>query len=471
MPPPAHSAVMSAISADDPLPFHARPTRPLPAPGETLRTLDRERCTTIEEERRHSLATSLIAHLQATNALRRPVGVSLPPDADAPDVRATLAMPTPRRRSSSNGHAAPANDTPSPASLPPGAHVGAGRYTIAGVLGRGGMGTVLKVYDQDLRRHVAMKLLNPDAVDCTENVLERFIEEAQIPSQLQHPHILPVYDIGMAEGGYVYYTMKLVGGRSFGEILSQPRCSRDGLGSEAGTGREGLDIFRKIVSAIAYAHAKGVVHRDLKPENVMVGRFGEVLVMDWGLARVLADDGTGSDLRSALPDDDQRGWIPPEPAIETVRNEVGYSTRHGAIAGTPAWMAPEQAAGRNHLTDRRTDVWALGAILYAMLVGHPPHLWDPVGTPRPHMAELLRRSREEDVRPLRRATLERRWPRELEQIVVRALSRCRDARYADAGELLDALDAFEDSRLRRSMSASMAMAMVPLAWLRRWWRG
>ncbi|MGE0434678.1 MAG: serine/threonine-protein kinase [Planctomycetota bacterium] len=464
---------MSAIHADDPLPFHERTTRYVPPPDDALRTHDRDLSA-----HQPGLATSLIAHLQATNALHRPVGVSLPPDCDVPpDVPPevgsddTLAMPLPRRGKAPDATIAPGlHDQPSPAQLPIGAPVGAGRYTILGMIGRGGMGTVLKVYDQDLRRQVAMKVLNPDAVHSGENVLERFIEEAQIPSQLQHPHILPVYDIGMAEGGYVYYTMKLVGGRSFGEILSQPRCTRDGLGSEAGTQREGMDIFRKIASAIAYAHAKGVVHRDLKPENVMVGRFGEVLVMDWGLARVLPDPGAGAVTAATLltPDGigglnfDQRGKVPAEPAVETVRKEVGYSTRHGSIAGTPAWMSPEQAAGRSEHTDRRTDVWALGAILYAMLVGHPPHLWDSPGAPRPHMAELLRRTREEDVRPLRRANRERLWPRELEALLARALARSRDARFADASELLAALENFEDTRLR--------LPIAPLGWLWRRWR-
>lgn len=339
---------------------------------------------------------------------------------------------------------------PSPAEMPMGSAVGAGRYLIEKRLGCGGMGTVLQVFDQDLRRRVAMKVLKPvrehQRHQPGDDLLERFVEEAQVSSQLQHPNIMPVYDIGLAEGGFVYYTMKLVGGRSFQEILDCPRerpRAEDANRHTNGFSRmsahrpkqsapghrailhERLDIFAKIVSAVAYAHSKGVVHRDLKPENVLVGRFGEVLVMDWGLAKVIGKP------RSIWP------MCHVTAPVETVRSTQGRVTVTGMIAGTPAYMAPEQGRGEAASIDARTDVWALGAILYAILTGFPPHSW---GSARFSLDELMRRVRDEPVRPPRQAAPFLPIPSTLDRIAQKALAFDPADRYATADDLLADLE-------------------------------
>ncbi|MHC5209558.1 MAG: serine/threonine-protein kinase, partial [Planctomycetota bacterium] len=169
----------------------------------------------------------------------------------------------------------------------------ASRYTLEGEIARGGMGAIVKVWDEDLRRHLAMKVVLGEAdakptgrtpvVD--ERTLGRFLEEAQVTGQLDHPGVVPVHELGVDATGRVYFTMRLVKGRDLKEIF--------GLvwrGAEGWSQTRALNVLLKACEALAYAHSKGVVHRDLKPSNIMVGRFGEVYVMDWGLARVLGHE-------------------------------------------------------------------------------------------------------------------------------------------------------------------------------------
>lgn len=235
----------------------------------------------------------------------------------------------------------------------------AGRYQLHGEIARGGMGVVLKGRDIDLGRDVAVKVLLEKHRDSTEMV-RRFVEEAQIAGQLQHPGVVPVYELGRLPDGRLYIAMKLIRGRTLAALLE---------------GRQGADedrarylaVFEQLCQAMAYAHNCGVVHRDLKPSNVMVGGFGEVQVMDWGLAKVIDRGGVADERRS----------LPSQAEIEPVRTlRTGSSadeSQAGSVLGTPGYMAPEQARGLLDTLDERADVFGLGAILCEILTALPPY--------------------------------------------------------------------------------------------------
>ncbi len=229
-----------------------------------------------------------------------------------------------------------------------------GRYQIVGEIARGGVGVVLKSRDVDLGRDVAMKVLRPDLAH-SGSMVQRFIEEAQIAGQLQHPGILPVYELGLSDDRRPYFTMRLVRGSTLSTLLAErPDATHDRTRL--------IDIFASVCQAVAYAHAKGVIHRDLKPSNVLVGSFGEVQVVDWGLAKVIPRGGLADDVDA----DDT--------VIETVRSgEGGTASLVGSVMGTPAYMSPEQARGEVRTLDERSDVFSLGAILCEILTGQPPY--------------------------------------------------------------------------------------------------
>ena len=238
------------------------------------------------------------------------------------------------------------------------------KYKVITTIARGGMGVILQTRDLRIRRTVAMKVMKTSSQFSRENVL-RFIDEAQLTGQLEHPNIVPVYELGIDEQGEIFYTMKFVKGTTLDDVLRGIRHGRQKTIDKYPLGAL-LTIFQKVCDAVAYAHAKGVVHRDLKPENIMIGSFGEVLVMDWGLAKNMtsarrespaeATSTVAKEASAARPADDMRG----------------FETMHGLIVGTPPYISPEQARGELDRIDERSDIYVLGGILYAILALRPP---------------------------------------------------------------------------------------------------
>ncbi|MDJ0973273.1 MAG: protein kinase [Planctomycetota bacterium] len=241
-------------------------------------------------------------------------------------------------------------------------HKAADRYELVGEIARGGVGIVYKSRDRDIGRDVAMKVLRDEHAERAE-VLERFVEEAQIGGQLQHPGIVPIYELGLQADNRPYFTMKLVKGDTLASILTK-------RAGEPGAERSTLRIFESVCQTMAYAHSRGVVHRDLKPANIMVGPFGEVQVVDWGLAKVLAAGGVADERRA-------RKRAKEDTVVATVRTEgTGSDSVDGMIVGTPAYMPPEQALGQVDDLDERADVFSLGGILCEILTGKPPYVAD-----------------------------------------------------------------------------------------------
>jgi serine/threonine protein kinase len=205
------------------------------------------------------------------------------------------------------------------------------KYTFVKELARGGMGTVYLAEDTELDRHVAIKVLNTP--DVTEDLRERMVREAQIIARLEHPGIVPVHDVGRLPDGRVFYAMKYVRGSRLDEYAAENSSIRDRLRK-----------FQAVCDAVAFAHAHGVIHRDLKPQNIMIGSFGEVLVLDWGVAKIVG-----------------HGF-----------SQMNTDWEQGTVVGTRDYMSPEQARGEIDQLDERADIYSLGAVLYFLLTNKPP---------------------------------------------------------------------------------------------------
>jgi len=231
------------------------------------------------------------------------------------------------------------------------------RYQLIGELARGGMGAIFQGRDLELGRDLAVKVIREEHRDHPEMV-RRFVEEAQIGGQLQHPGITPVHDLGRFPDGRLFIAMKLVRGRTLAALL-------ESRGDPDEDRMQFLSIFEQVCQAMAYAHSRGVIHRDLKPSNVMVGAFGEVQVMDWGLAKVLDQGGVADEERALRA-------IEGDSSVRTSRCESeALESRAGSVLGTPSYMAPEQARCELDTLDERADVFALGSILCEILTGRP----------------------------------------------------------------------------------------------------
>lgn len=318
----------------------------------------------------------------------------------------------------------------------------------------GGIGRVWRAEDRTLGRIVALKELRPD--QATDRIVRsRFLQEARITSQLQHPGVVPVYEFTRdSNDDEPYYIMRFVQGRTLAEAISDYHKRR-----EAGEGQPFefaalLGAFVSVCNTVAYAHSRGIIHRDLKGRNVVLGDFGEVILLDWGLAKR-----TRSTPGSTVVQDSSNPLNTIQP--DTFDSEL---TLDGEAVGTPAFMAPEQARGDLNSIDERTDVYGLGALLYEILTGRPPFTGDNVG-------EILRKVRDQE--PVPPGQLSSDVPAPLERACLRALSKSRDTRFGSAVELageiqhwqeaqrLEAVDALRSqTEILKSILQSMADGVV-----------
>ena len=269
-----------------------------------------------------------------------------------------------------------------------------GKIRVIEELAPGGMSHIVRASDVALQRELVLKVSPAPREEMPRPQLARFIEEAQITAQLEHPNVVPVHDLGLDPEGRVYFAMKYVRGQSLEQILAKRRKGDEETVAEFGL-RRLLDVFLQVCHAIEYAHARGVVHRDLKPANIMVGDFGEVLVMDWGIAKLMAGgsvETTGDAPEPAARRPRSEG-APLTRASDITSLRVGeeaYATQAGTLIGTPAYMSPEQASAKP--VDERSDIYSLGAILYEILCGDVPFEDDDAH-------RMLRRVLTEEPRP------------------------------------------------------------------------
>ena len=325
----------------------------------------------------------------------------------------------------------------SPTALPRGDD----RYQTVGLLGQGGMGRVVEAVDKQFHRVVAVKELRGDRVDA--EATERFELEALITGNLEHPGIPAVYERGLRPGGLPFYVMRRVKGRNLGELLTETKTLEERLAL--------LPAVLQAALAVGFAHGQTVVHRDLKPANIVVGPHGEVVVIDWGLAKVRGV--------ALFPSGEHQAVAAAE-------------SRPGHVQGTPAYMAPEQAHGHHHEVDERTDVFALGAILYHLLTGRAPYDGQSAAEVIAHACAC---------KPVPVEKLAKSAPEQLRAICHKAMSADPAERYPNAAALAEALRSFatralsDTSERRASLFANivglgtMVMLLMTYLVVSRYW--
>ncbi len=306
--------------------------------------------------------------------------------------------------------------------IPPGVqklideHGTEGRYAVEKPLAQGGMGAVLLIKDGDFQRPAAMKVMLSRYAKSPE-AMERFLAEAQVTAQLEHPNIVPIHDLGIMEDGTVYFTMKFIEGESLGGVVKRLKSDDPAVAQQARDewpDERILLTFLKVLDGMSYAHAKGVVHRDIKPDNIMLGRHGEVLVVDWGIAKVLGRDEGGSTA-----------------GVVHLRDEDAVSlTREGAAMGTLYYMPPEQARGELAAVDARSDIYALGATLYELLT-----LKRPVGGGS--AADIIAKVVNGELQPIGEARSG--LHEDLAAVVTKMLAFLPDRRYQRCSDIADDL--------------------------------
>ncbi len=364
-------------------------------------------------DRRRPDATILVAPMTPDSAGAIPAGRSSPPDSYQPrnsSLTAGLSMPpftTPDRRelivpTSSKTDAILDEIRKSPAE----------RLRIEARAASGGMGAIDIAVDGALDRRIAIKTLHPH-LRPSEAAVRMFLREARLTGLLDHPHIVPVYDIGERDADHLYFAMKLVEGQTLGDIIrALPRGPLD-----TATLYGLLDIVTKVCDALAFAHSRGVIHCDIKPANVMVGEFGQVYLMDWGIARLIVSEG----IPSSAPG--------PHGA------PFAASMTDNSVIGTPCYMSPEQARGDRVKLDARSDVFLLGSLLYELLTRRPPYASSD-------RTETLQLAASGAFPAPRKVAKDGSVPVELERMILRAMAKAPCDRYATVAAFRDDLVRF-----------------------------
>ncbi|MDD2709777.1 MAG: protein kinase [Verrucomicrobiae bacterium] len=331
------------------------------------------------------------------------------------------------------------------------------KYDTLGVVAEGGMGIILQAVDKRMCRNVALKVIRPEK-QVDEHDRLRFLEEAQITGQLQHPNIVPVHELGIDDNNQIYYTMKFVKGLELREILNEIRHGRQKT-IDAYPLSDLLTVFLKVCDAVAFAHSKGVVHRDLKPGNIMIGEYGEVMVMDWGLAKLLDRQGS--------------------PNAAAAQASLQIETAEGYILGTPNYMAPEQAQGIFNEIDTRSDIFSLGAILYHILTLRmpvegtaeeciqriinsdivPPTELNPSGKRRSLNGQALPKDPEPTI--LYHCP-NQRIPDSLSAVAMKAMATDKAIRYQSVKELQEDIEAYRNGFLTSAENASVFKHLTSL---------
>lgn len=359
------------------------------------------------------------------------------------------------------------------------------RYVVDREVARGGMGAIVRAVDCDIRREVAVKYLL-DQNDGKKKL--RFIEEAQITGQLEHPNIVPIHELSIDGQKRLFFTMKMVSGRSLADVLRELRKNSKEMERLYSLGCL-LRIFSSICHPVAYAHARGVIHRDLKPHNVMLGDFGEVYVMDWGLAKVLRDGGSETQVAGDPLNVSVTTSRSSKIKVDTSRAPDADLTQDGAVLGTPVYMPPEQASGHVDEIDQRSDIYSLGAILYEILT-----LSTPVSKEGTYLDVIMRVMKGEIEPPVQRVRQagffrRRRVPLELSAVAMKALAKNPAERYQTVEELRRDIERFQEGRsvsakydslarrtwklLKRngavSVVTAVALVLITLLWVRSAW--
>ena len=296
-----------------------------------------------------------------------------------------------------------------------GGHVG-GKYDVEGLLAKGGMGAIFNVVEQDLHRRLAMKVLLP-ALKTDPTTLNSFVTEAQINGYLEHPSIMPIHELGLLPETGLFFTMKLAQGESLKDIITQLKAG-DPASVEQYTTYHLLSIFRKVCDALSYAHSMHVLHLDVKPHNIIVGDYGEVLLMDWGLATVFG-----------TPDEE------PDPVKQAFIKHIGATlqTKGHHIEGSPTFMSPEQARGQFELLDPRSDIFLLGATLYHMFTLEAPYFGND-------LYEVLHKAEQRDLVPPDDRAPSRQIPPEVCRIIMTAMAADPAERYQTVNALSQDVD-------------------------------
>ena len=345
------------------------------------------------------------------------------PKASAPaDPKASVTADpdatVPSDRASSSGIEVPLDRASKPVS--PSGRSGSERYQLLGEIARGGMGRIIKARDTEIGRIVAMKVLLR-GVKAPENDIRRFWMEVQATGQLEHPSIIPIHDVGRLPTGELFYVMKMLSGRTLATVLAGLKRG-DPVVSEEFRPMNMLTVFQKIVFAVAFAHARKVIHRDIKPANIMIGRYGEAMLLDWGLAKL-----AGTDETSIAPD---------LPRVRVDEKVSGADTAHGTITGTPQYMSPEATEGVPGRINEKSDVYSLGVVLYEILTYDPPF-------PDLGFMPTIMKVRSGDFTPPRVKAPDRNISIELEELCLAALALDPDQRpsaaelAADLGRILE----------------------------------